>query len=162
MGLMRSAPTLALVVAALATGCGTERVTADDVAHAPASVEATVPARDPADTGGVRDELMEAVTGTGMNPLSDSSADHGKCATGVLAGPARDAEELDVAGLVGRLESAGWAEDGWSEDASLTRVLLTKNGWTLRVRDYSALGEGPGGPGALLMLAATKDACTQS
>ncbi len=163
VGLMRrGAQILALGAAVLAVGCGTERVTVGGTARAPVTSEADLPATAPLNTGGVRGELTEAVTGAGMKSLSDSGADHGECAVGVLVGPARGSTKLDVAQLVGRLESAGWAEGGRSQDASLPQVRLTKNGWTLRVRDYSALGEGPSGPGAMLMLAATQDTCARS
>ncbi|MFG2962184.1 hypothetical protein ACGFZS_02770 [Streptomyces sp. NPDC048288] len=76
----------------------------------------------------------------GLSLLDEPTRDEQGCVVGYLLQPLSQSGPDPVDATVTSLHDEGWGDEHRAQVKGMRRVALTKEGWTLRVRDYSAQG----------------------
>jgi hypothetical protein len=90
-----------------------------------------------------------------MSVVEEPNRDDDGCVVGVMLRLPSGAGADPVNSAVRGLRDDGWAEGRRGEVKGMRRVTLTRAGWTLRLRDYSA----PPSTHGFVTLLATRDSC---
>lgn len=90
--------------------------------------------------------------------MDEPTRDERGCVVGYLLQPLSQNGPDPVDATITSLNDDGWGGERRTQVNGMRRVTLTKEGWTLRVRDYSAQRAKRG----FVALLATKASCKQS
>ncbi|MFF1305782.1 hypothetical protein [Streptomyces sp. NPDC058307] len=139
---------------ALLAGCGTTPVSSGESTSKAASTTA-IPAAKARD---IEQELTAAFRSGGLSLLDEPTKDEQGCVIGYLLQPLSQHGPDPVDATVASLRGDGWGGERRTLLKGMRRVTLVKDGWTLRVRDYSAQRAKRG----FVALLATKASCKSS
>ncbi|MEV7385915.1 hypothetical protein [Streptomyces sp. NPDC091215] len=106
----------------------------------------------------IEQNLKTAVRAGGLSLLDEPTRDEQGCVVGYLLQPLSQTGPDPVDATVTSLHDEGWGDERRARVKGMRRVTLTKEGWTLRVRDYSAQRAKRG----FVALLATRTGCKQS
>ena len=144
------------VLLTLLVGCGTAPASSGESASTGTSkTKAADPAAKAHD---VEQNLKTAARAGGLSLLDEPTRDERGCVVGYLLQPLSQNGPDPVDATVTSLHDDGWGDERHAQVKGMRRVTLTKEGWTLRVRDYSAQGAKRG----FVALLATKASCKQA
>ncbi|MER6265994.1 hypothetical protein [Streptomyces sp900105755] len=123
------------------------------------TVTSTAKTADPtAKAHDIEQNLKTAVRAGGLSLLDEPTRDEQGCVVGYLLQPLSQSGPDPVDATVTSLHDEGWGDERRARVKGMRRVTLTKEGWTLRVRDYSAQGAKRG----FVAVLATRAGCKQS
>ncbi|MEW2304441.1 hypothetical protein AB0958_31540 [Streptomyces sp. NPDC006655] len=106
----------------------------------------------------IEQNLKTAVHAGGLSLLDEPTRDERGCVVGYLLQQLAQNGPDPVAAAVTSLQDDGWGGERRTQVKGMRRITLTKDGWTLRVRDYSAQPTKRG----FVALLATKAGCKPS
>ncbi|MFF6805926.1 hypothetical protein [Streptomyces sp. NPDC012616] len=106
----------------------------------------------------IEQDLAAAFRSGGLSLLDEPTKDEQGCVIGYLLQPLSQHGPDSVDTTVASLHDDGWGGERRTLLKGMRRVTLTKDGWTLRVRDYSAQRAKRG----FVALLATKAGCKPS
>ncbi|MEV5850294.1 hypothetical protein AB0M32_50905 [Streptomyces sp. NPDC051985] len=134
----------------LLAGCGT--------APASSGTSTTKTAEPAAKAPDIGQNLKIAVRTGDPSLLDEPTRDGQGCVVGYLPQPLSQTGPDPVDATVTSLRDEGWGDGRRTRVKGIQRVTLTKEGWTLRVRDYAAQRAKRG----FVALLATRASCKQS
>jgi hypothetical protein len=118
----------------LLAGCGTTPASAGG-STATSTAEVADPA---AKADDIEQDLKAAARAGGLSLLDEPNRDTRGCVVGYMLQPLSQDGPDPVDATVTSLHDDGWGGERRTQVKGMRRVTLTKEGWTLRVRDYSA------------------------
>ncbi|MET9083529.1 hypothetical protein ABZX77_16820 [Streptomyces sp. NPDC004237] len=120
----------------LLAGCGTAPASSGDSTSMDTSTTRTA---DPAAKAhDIEQNLKTAAHAGGLSLLDEPTRDEQGCVVGYLLQPFSQSGPDPVDATVTSLHDEGWGDEHRAQVKGMRRVPLTKEGWTLHVRDYSA------------------------
>ncbi|MFE4749851.1 hypothetical protein ACFRIB_06090 [Streptomyces mirabilis] len=138
----------------LLAGCGTTPASSGG-----STATSTTDVADPAAKAhDIEQDLKAAARAGGLSLLDEPTRDEQGCVVGYLLQPLSQNGPDPVDATVTSLHDNGWGGERRSQAKGMRRVTLTKEDWTLRVRDYSAQRAKRG----FVALLATKASCGPS